>query len=49
VMGQFFRPTQAGTPLNMLIDNNMVIRYKVEGVIPDVLEGNIEAVLSEQD
>ncbi len=49
VMGQFFRPTQAGTPLNMLLDRDMVIRYKVEGVIPDVLEGNIEALLSEQD
>lgn len=47
VIGQYFRPTQAGTPLNMLLDQDMVIRYKVEGVIPDVLEGNIEALLSE--
>ena len=47
VMGQFFRPTEAGTPLNMLLDDEMVIRYKVEGTIPNVLEGNIEALLSE--
>jgi thiol-disulfide isomerase/thioredoxin len=47
VTSQYFRPTEAGTPLNMLLDQEMVIRYKVEGVIPDVLEGNIEAILSE--
>jgi peroxiredoxin len=47
VMDQFFRPTEAGTPLNMLLDQDMVIRYKVEGTIPNVLEGNIEALLSE--
>jgi hypothetical protein len=49
VMGPFFRPTEAGTPLNMLLDRDMVVRYKVEGLIPDsrVLQGNIEALLSE--
>jgi thiol-disulfide isomerase/thioredoxin len=48
-MGQFFRPTQAGTPLNMLLNRNMVIKYKVEGLIPDsrILEGVIEGLLSE--
>ncbi len=46
---QFFRPTEAGTPLNMLLDDEMEIRYKVEGLIPDsrVLEGTIEGILSE--
>jgi peroxiredoxin len=36
-----------GTPLNMLLDNEMVIRYKVEGILPDTLEGNVEALLNE--
>lgn len=49
VTDQFFRPTEAGTPLNMLLDRRMRIRYKVEGVIPQsyILEGNIEGLLSE--
>ncbi|HOX43408.1 MAG TPA: redoxin domain-containing protein [Myxococcota bacterium] len=49
VMAPYFRPTEAGTPLNMLLDRDMVIRYKVEGLIPDsrVIQGNIEALLSE--
>ncbi|RME23932.1 MAG: TlpA family protein disulfide reductase [Deltaproteobacteria bacterium] len=47
VMDQFFRPTEAGTPLNMLLDKDMTIRFKLEGVIPETLEGNIEALLSE--
>jgi len=46
-MRRFFRPTEAGTPLNMLIDQDMVIRYKVEGVIPNVMEATIDAILSE--
>ncbi|MBN2497973.1 MAG: redoxin domain-containing protein [Deltaproteobacteria bacterium] len=47
--GQFFRPDEAGTPLNMLLDDEMVIRYKVEGLIPDshIIEGNIEGLLGE--
>ena len=46
---QFFRPTEAGTPLNMLLDDEMEIRYKVEGLIPDsrILEGTIEGILGE--
>jgi len=49
VMAPYFRPTEAGTPLNMLLDRDMVIRYKVEGLIPDsrVLQGTIEALLGE--
>ena len=46
---QFFRPTESGTPLNMLLDDEMATRYKVEGLIPDsrILEGTIEGLLSE--
>lgn len=47
VMGRFFRPNEGGTPLNMLLDRDMVIRYKLEGLIPDTLEGNIESLLNE--
>jgi glutathione peroxidase-family protein len=36
-----------GTPLNMLLDDEMVIRYKVEGNLPDTLAGNVEALLDE--
>jgi hypothetical protein len=36
-----------GTPLNMLLDDEMVIRYKVEANLPDTLEGNVEALLNE--
>jgi peroxiredoxin len=36
-----------GTPLNMLLDDEMVIRYKVEANIPDTLEGNVKALLNE--
>lgn len=36
-----------GTPLNMLLDDEMVIRYKVEANIPETLEGNVEALLNE--
>jgi peroxiredoxin len=38
---------ESGTPLNMLLDDEMVIRYKVEGILPDTLEGNVEALLNE--
>lgn len=37
----------SGTPLNMLLDDDFVIRYKVEANIPDTLEGNVEALLDE--
>jgi hypothetical protein len=48
-MGQFFRPTATGTPLNMLLDPRMEIRFKMEGIIPDsnIFQGNIEGLLSE--
>jgi hypothetical protein len=36
-----------GTPLNMLLDDEMVIRYRVEALMPDTLEGNIKALLEE--
>jgi hypothetical protein len=36
-----------GTPLNILLDDEMVIRYKVEAHLPDTLEGNVEALLNE--
>lgn len=38
---------ESGTPLNMLLDDEMVIRYKVEANIPDTLAGNVEALLDE--
>ncbi len=43
--GKFFD----GVPLNMLLDKNMSIRYKITGLIPDskALEGNIEGLLNE--
>jgi peroxiredoxin len=36
-----------GTPLNMLLDDEFVIRYKVEANLPETLEGNVEALLGE--
>jgi peroxiredoxin len=36
-----------GTPLNILLDDEMVIRYKVEALVPETLEGNINALLDE--
>ena len=36
-----------GTPLNMLLDADMVVRYRVEALMPDTLEGNIDALLDE--
>lgn len=38
-----------GVPLNMLLDKNMSIRYKITGLLPDskALEGNIEGLLNE--
>ena len=38
-----------GVPLNMLLDSNMSIRYKIVGLPPDssMLEGNIEGLLNE--
>jgi hypothetical protein len=49
VMGAYFRPTEAGTPLNMLLDRMMEIRYKVEGLLTDtsILEGHIEGIIEE--
>jgi peroxiredoxin len=43
--GQFFN----ATPLNMLLDRNMEIRYKVMGLLPesDTMNGNIEGLLNE--
>jgi hypothetical protein len=38
---------QQGTPFNMLLDEEMVIRYKMEGDLPEVLKGNIEGLLGE--
>ncbi len=38
-----------GVPLNMLLDREMSVRYKITGLIPDskALEGNIEGLLNE--
>lgn len=36
-----------GTPLNILLDEQMVIRYRVEALMPDTLEGNIKSLLEE--
>lgn len=43
--GKFFD----GVPLNMLLDSNMSIRYKIIGLPPDssMLEGNIQGLLNE--
>jgi hypothetical protein len=45
VLGDFLE----GTPMNMLLDDEMKIRYKVDGIIPDshILEGNIEGLINE--
>ena len=42
-----FKLMDSGSPLNMLLDKNMEIRYKVEALMPDTLEGNIDALLNE--
>ena len=44
---QVMRYYLEATPMNMLLDDDMVIRYKVEGNLPDPLEGNVEALLNE--
>jgi glutathione peroxidase-family protein len=44
---QVMRKYLAATPMNMLLDDEMVIRYKVEGNLPDPLKGNVEALLNE--
>jgi peroxiredoxin len=44
---QVMRYYLAATPMNMLLDDDMVIRYKFEGNLPDPLEGNIQALLNE--
>jgi peroxiredoxin len=44
---QVMRYYLSATPMNMLLDDDMVIRYKVEGNLPDPLEGNVEALLNE--
>ena len=44
---QVMRDYAAATPLNMVLDDEMVIRYKVAGVLDDTLEGNINALLNE--
>jgi peroxiredoxin len=44
---QVMRSYLAATPMNMLLDDEMVIRYKVEGNLPDPLKGNVEALLNE--
>ena len=36
-----------GTPLNILLDDQMVIRYRVEALMPETLEGNIQHMLEE--
>lgn len=44
VMRDYIR---SGTPLNMLLDDKMVIRYKVEGYDPDTIRNNVVALLDE--
>jgi len=44
VMRDYIR---SGTPLNMLLDDKMVIRYKVEGYDPDTLLQNVVNLLDE--
>lgn len=38
---------QSGTPMNMLLDDRMVIRYKIEGYDPDSLLQNVVNLLDE--
>ncbi len=44
VMSEYMR---SGTPLNMVLDDEMVIRYREEGYNPDMLRATIEKVLGE--
>lgn len=46
-MGVMRNYIQTGTPLNMLVDHRMVIRYKVEGYDPVTLRQNVVNLLDE--
>jgi hypothetical protein len=46
-MGVMRNYIRSGTPLNMLLDDRMVIRYKVEGYDPDSLLQNVVNLLDE--
>jgi thiol-disulfide isomerase/thioredoxin len=50
VTDKYFRPEVGGTPLNMLLDHNMKIRFKMEGLAPEsqIIQGNIEGILCEE-
>jgi len=45
VTGEYMR---SGTPLNMVLDDEMVIRYREEGYNIDMIRASVEKVLAEE-